>query len=89
MFKRGVGVEGGEVRLYLQFTKGHHPGLIPVITAAEVSFAEHFRKGHLGQLFAITEDAKLGFSGENFLATEQRHFTAQTAQAVIVEQLLA
>jgi hypothetical protein len=43
----------------------------------------------LGQLFAITKNAKLGFSSEDFFPTKERSLSADASQSVIVEGHLA
>ena len=69
---RGIGVQGRQkTARRCQGADGHHERLIPVISAAEVSVAEHFGPRELRELFAIAENAKLGLSRQDFFAAER------------------
>jgi transaldolase len=57
--------------------------LIPIISAAKISITEYFGPRELRELFAISENAKLGLSCQDFFSAEKATLSAQDRQAVI------
>ena len=84
-----VGVELGEILLDGQQAGSHHQRLVPVVSTAEVAGPKLAGEGQLGHLLAVSEDAELGLAGQDLLPAEQRGFTADAGQSVIMEGHLA
>jgi len=85
----GVGVELSEILLDGQQADRHHQRLVPIVSTAEITGLELAGEGQLGHLLAVSEDAELGFAGQDLFPTQKRRFPADAGQSVIMEGHLA
>ena len=69
--------------LYTQLADGHHEGLVPVVARPKVAIAKDLGPSDLCNLFAVTKNAKLGFTCKNFSSSKQAGFTALCRDPVV------
>ena len=84
-----VGIHLREVLLDGQQARGHHQGLVTVVSTAEIARLKLPGQGQLRHLFPVAENAKLGLARQNLLPAQQGSFPADASQSVIVERHLA
>src|SRR5678815_4480970 len=87
-FKAGLGIKLCKKLLNRCQPRSKPKGLVAVVTRAKITGLEKFSHCHLGHLFTIAEDAKLGFTSEHFLASKQAGFPADTGPTVITQHFV-
>src|SRR4029078_13289838 len=84
-FKARLGIKLCKKLLYRCQASCKTEGLVAVIPRAKIAWLEKLGHCYMGYFFTTAEDAKLGFTGEQFLASEQAGFPTDTGPTVVTE----
>jgi hypothetical protein len=80
-----IGVELCKQLLDRQDAERQEKSLVTVITGSKITSAKRPCHRDLCYLFPISEDAELGFPGQDFLAAQQTGLTASKGKLIVLQ----